>query len=262
MDKSSQGMDEMGAPKGWADRIATMPTQWRQLFAPLPPGSEPAWDQRMTMLAVVALLLVGAATLIDEQASRFAAGTDIALYRWLSAITDIGLGRWYVWPALVIVLIVGALNLDAMSQRGRQISSRLFGNALYLAVIVPLPHVIVQPLKILVGRARPPLIDQGGPFNFDPFNGAEIFRSFPSGHATTCGAVAVALAIWFPALRVPMLLLGALAAWSRVAALAHYPSDVAAGYSLGALTALWLARHLAARGFVFQTLAGRLMPAA
>ena len=156
--------------------------------------------------------------------------------------------------------VLAALALVTMSERGRRLAARIFGNALFLAVIVPLPHVIVQPVKYLVGRARPPLIDQGGPFQFDPFNGAEIHLSFPSGHSTTCGAVAMALAIWFPVFRIPLLLLGAIAAWSRVAALAHYPSDVVAGFSLGALTALWLARYLANRDLVFAITPGRLFP--
>ncbi len=58
--------------------------------------------------------------------------------------------------------------------------------------------------------------------------------SFPSGHAASAAAFAGAVAIEAPALRLPLTTLAGLVGLSRVATGAHYPSDVAAGFLLGA----------------------------
>lgn len=58
--------------------------------------------------------------------------------------------------------------------------------------------------------------------------------SFPSGHAASAAAFASAVALEIPALRVPLATLAGLVGFSRVATGAHYPSDVAAGFVLGA----------------------------
>ena len=61
--------------------------------------------------------------------------------------------------------------------------------------------------------------------------------SFPSGHAASAAAFASAVALEIPALRVPLATLAGLVGFSRVATGAHYPSDVAAGFVLGATVA-------------------------
>jgi undecaprenyl-diphosphatase len=58
-------------------------------------------------------------------------------------------------------------------------------------------------------------------------------HSFPSGHATTSFAVATAIALLVPRLRVPAFVLAAAIAWSRVYVGVHYPLDVLAGAALG-----------------------------
>ena len=58
-------------------------------------------------------------------------------------------------------------------------------------------------------------------------------HSFPSGHATTSFACATVLAFAVPRLRLPLLLLAAAIAWSRVYVGVHYPLDVLAGALLG-----------------------------
>ena len=76
-------------------------------------------------------------------------------------------------------------------------------------------------------------------------------HSFPSGHATTSFACATVLASYVPRLRVPLFVLAALIAISRVYNAMHYPTDVLAGAVLGVLTALLLlaaSRRLARRG--------------
>lgn len=65
---------------------------------------------------------------------------------------------------------------------------------------------------------------------------AEEETSFPSGHSAGAVAVARALAREYPHLQAPALAAAGLVAVAQVPRLAHYPSDVAAGAVLGALS--------------------------
>jgi undecaprenyl-diphosphatase len=60
-----------------------------------------------------------------------------------------------------------------------------------------------------------------------------VTHSFPSGHATVAFACATVLALAVPRLRVPLFVLAALIAFSRVYVGVHYPFDVLAGAVLG-----------------------------
>lgn len=64
--------------------------------------------------------------------------------------------------------------------------------------------------------------------------------SFPSGHAATSVAGAIAAVRMFPRLAVPVWMLAGLIAYSRIYVGVHYPSDVAAGALLGVACA-WMA---------------------
>ncbi len=62
--------------------------------------------------------------------------------------------------------------------------------------------------------------------------------SFPSGHAATSFACATVLARAAPRLAVPLYVLAAAIAYSRVYVGVHYPFDVVAGAALGIATTL------------------------
>ncbi|WP_411091238.1 phosphatase PAP2 family protein [Streptomyces sp. 049-1] len=94
-------------------------------------------------------------------------------------------------------------------------------------------HVVSMALKRVVRRPRPahvvPLVRTAGR------------HSFPSSHATSAAAAAVAFgALGVPAVRP----LAAAVCASRLVVGVHYPSDVAAGAALGALTARLGARWM------------------
>jgi undecaprenyl-diphosphatase len=96
--------------------------------------------------------------------------------------------------------------------------------------------VIIKPV---IGRVRP-FVDH---VEYREIGVRPDTPSFPSGHAATSAAGALAFARIWPAAAIPAWTLAAVIAISRVALGVHFPSDVLVGFLLGAL----LARFVCAR---------------
>jgi undecaprenyl-diphosphatase len=96
--------------------------------------------------------------------------------------------------------------------------------------------VIIKPV---IGRVRP-FVDH---VEYREIGVRPDTPSFPSGHAATAAAGALAFARIWPATAVPAWTLAVIIAVSRVALGVHFPSDVLVGFLLGAL----LARFACAR---------------
>ncbi len=200
---------------------------------------------------VVALAVWIAGHWFDERLIRWARTAPPALVRFFTVITDIGTSGW-MW---VVGLPIAAFAMLARGQgRGARLDAGLLviaQRALYLLATLAVSGLAAQIIKQIVGRGRPKLLDELGPFSFDAFSLRSTYASFPSGHATTAFAAAVALAYFLPRWRVALLLLAAAIAVSRVMVGAHYPSDVIAGAFLGTLSAMFVARAFARRGIAF-----------
>jgi undecaprenyl-diphosphatase len=131
----------------------------------------------------------------------------------------IALSWWWVkGPFMVALAFVG----DLRAGRARRPVA-----AVATAVAWGLGAAASTLLKGVFDRARP---DEGWP----PLIATPSSASFPSGHATQAFAAATALALLVPWLRVPVLVLAALIAASRVVLGVHYPFDVIAGALVGA----------------------------
>ena len=144
--------------------------------------------------------------------------------------------------------------------RGKARLSFLFGQAAYVFAAVALSGIFVNIVKVLFGRARPRLIDEFGAYYFDPLTLGYLNASFPSGHSTTVGAIVGILMIWYPRWSLLLIELGLFFAATRIAAQAHYPSDVVAGFLVGLFFSIALARWLASRGVVFRFVPGKTLP--
>jgi len=67
--------------------------------------------------------------------------------------------------------------------------------------------------------------------------------SLPSGHVILSTNIAIIVGHEYPVLKIPLYILGAGAAFSRIYLGRHYPSDVLAGMAIGALTSIMLLRY-------------------
>jgi undecaprenyl-diphosphatase len=97
------------------------------------------------------------------------------------------------------------------------------------APVAPVAIVLNFAVKRTVGRERPVITEHPA------LARAPNKLSFPSAHATSSLAAAVALARVEPRAKRPLLLLAAAICLGRPYLGMHYPSDVAAGAALGAV---------------------------
>lgn len=138
----------------------------------------------------------------------------------------------------------------------------LWATAVLLAVAAYHPRLLTQSLLLLIiggivvhvfkqslNLPRPPAVLEAGSFNLIGPNLRG--ESFPSGHAFTALSCAtlIALNTLRPALILLVMILGALAALSRVMVGAHWPVDILTGGGAGMMIAIfcvYLERHIKA----------------
>jgi undecaprenyl-diphosphatase len=118
----------------------------------------------------------------------------------------------------------GALWLAAAAV-GAVVDEDRRGSWLRAGATVAASFAANQAIKLVVRRPRPNLPD------LPPLIETMSNRSYPSAHATTCGAAAIALEPLLPtaALRTVALTLALTRPYLGV----HYPSDSVAGFALG-----------------------------
>jgi membrane-associated phospholipid phosphatase len=117
---------------------------------------------------------------------------------------------------------------DARADAGIQVAVFFFGNdstarnAKLATVSWGASGIVTTLLKGAVNRARPDLSQDS---RWD--------SSFPSGHVSDYFALATVYALKYPKLTIPLAIIGAGVAYSRVYLGKHYPTDALAGAALG-----------------------------
>lgn len=205
----------------------------------------------LQVLALAVVSVVLAAVLLDEPVGLYRGSYPERVANIAEQLTTFGKSGWVLFPSAILLILLTFRHVDRLSRIGR---FRLFRwNLLlcYIFVGVGLPSLVSTILKRIIGRPRPVHLTQTEPLTYQHFALDASYASFPSGHATTIGALAMVLAILFPAWRVAFLAMALVIGGTRIVVGAHYPSDVAAGLAFGAFSA-WLIARLAGRsGLLF-----------
>ena len=204
-------------------------------------------------LALAALYLDGALTLAVWRLP----GAIRSCFTYVTMLGD----SLYIFVLSIFGIVASLL------MRGKPGASRAYDAALanlaarcfYVFTVAAFSGIVSQVLKRMIGRARPRLFEEFGAFHFVIPGFPSVYASFPSGHAITAFACAVAVGYFVPRLRFALLALAALIAASRVIVGAHYPSDVIAGVAIGWLSAVLVRRAFAARGIAFKLAGGHIL---
>lgn len=169
-------------------------------------------------LLVAGLVLFGAALALWHSTAL-----DLALHHALSLDADGVSARGALWLSVVggfVVMGPVALAVVAwLAWRGER------AQALWLFATITSGRLLVEGIKLLVQRPRPPLAERL----------TDVTSwSFPSSHSAGTAMTVAALALlaggrgraWLVALTVAV-------GWSRLALGVHWPSDVLAGWGFG-----------------------------
>jgi len=187
-----------------------------------PGGGHAPSGRRTARLLIVILFLAGtllAYALIDP----IPAFHENALFQqsWMQTLGQIGrhLGTWDLAPLLVAIALIA----------GRDCWKRLLGT---IAAGFTTQTALTEGIKWLVGRPRPSQIPDPDLF----FGPGTKYHSFPSGHASFIFVFVTICIAWFPRAGVPLWILAAFVAVSRVVLSAHYVSDTVFGALLGIIS--------------------------
>jgi undecaprenyl-diphosphatase len=174
----------------------------------------------------LSLILAGTILTLSGLLLWRAAAFDLALHHMLLLTRGGGSVRRTLWfTALGGLVVMGPVALAAVAVL---MWRKRMGQALWLVLTIATGRLVVEGLKLLVERPRPPVIDR-----------LELVTSwsFPSSHsAGTMMTCAVLALLWGRPVGWWMALLVAAAiGWSRVALGVHWPSDVLVGWGFGLL---------------------------
>jgi undecaprenyl-diphosphatase len=221
-------------------------------------AASPTLSGRITRLAAyekaaLALsVLVCAFLIIDPLVHNVVREFDPGTRHFFRGLTNLGKSGWVLIVSGALILLfawMGAKQTSPRRTAGYSLARQLL---MYLFATVALSGLSVSLFKNILGRARPKYFETLGPFEFQPFAFNHNFASFPSGHATTTGALVGVLAIVFPRARVPLFIAGAWIASTRFLIDAHYFSDAVAGVAIGLASAYFLRDRLAHRDWLFR----------
>jgi membrane-associated phospholipid phosphatase len=207
--------------------------------------------EMLIALAIAAALVVAFGLAFDALSVARARALPPAIHWLFGIVSNMGKSQWELIPAgvVVLVLLFGRWDIVPPSVRAAWFEVGVFAG--YIFGSIGGAGLIVNIVKQPIGRGRPPSFDTYGAFVLHPFQWSYAFQSFPSGHATTAGALAAIGFLLLRPIRIPLLVFGLAIGVSRVVIGAHYPSDVLAGLLLGYFFSLWLAGRFAAFGWAF-----------
>lgn len=197
------------------------------------------------------VLVIVTAILCDARLIAWTALGPPPVRGFFTWITRFGMSDWLLIPSGITVIVVALGDWRRVSRVDAAAWWEIGSFAAVFFVVVAVPGLATDIIKPVVGRFRPDFVTDGA-FAFAPFSfGGYAHYSFPSGHATTMGAVAILAAFAPSVITIPIAAVATTIAISRVMIGVHFPSDVVAGGLIGAGIGYLMLRFAAAAGILF-----------
>lgn len=200
---------------------------------------------------IVATLIIICFLILDEPAAAFRGQWAGSVGRLATQMTDIGLGVWYVVPAILALLIVNQIDWGRFSGQRLLLLYNWTILAAYALMSIGGALLLSNIFKNIIGRGRPTHYADHGVYAFNPLSGDASWASFPSGHSSTVGAVVGVLVLLFPWSRWVVIPFGMWLVATRIVVGAHHPSDVVAGFAFGFVVSVLAAIGFARFGYLF-----------
>lgn len=162
-------------------------------------------------------------------------------------LSRLGESDWMLIPSGLALVVMHYLRRPRFGPPGG--FETIYRMVLFFFAAIAATGIAVLAVKYSLGFSRPSVSGERVVhlFAFSP-----KYAAFPSGHATTVAAFALALTLLWRPLAVVVWPLAIAIGISRVMVNAHRVSDVVAGLSFGAWGALFVALWFARRGRVFR----------
>jgi lipid A 4'-phosphatase len=214
----------------------------RRVYRALGYGSAPGSMARIGLWAAgIALVEIVAIGWIDRPLAAYFREAGTVWRPFFGPIGSLGVAMPYLivlGVAFVVLRWGSSLSfLAAWAPRMRaatRIPALLFSG-------IAVSGIVVDVIKVIVGRPRPKLLFSAGSYEFSWIGLSADHWSFPSGHAATAAALAAALWCLWPQPVLLYVIGAALIAASRVVMGAHYLSDVVMGGFIGVVVTRALA---------------------
>jgi membrane-associated phospholipid phosphatase len=217
-------------------------------------GILPKLSNSLIFLTLSAAMIVALFLFADQIVLEWIRQPDRQYPKIFRTITLLGSVNWILFITGAILILLSLRNARRFKGQKYLIWHRLFLNAYFAFTGIVFSGLLGNLFKNLIGRARPQFTPEPDIWVSIPFEHHYQFASFPSGHATTGGAIAVTLALLFPRWWLFFIIGGILVAVSRPVLGVHFPSDVLAGFLFGG-SFIWIYARIFARKrllFVFD----------
>ncbi len=215
-------------------------------------GLFPSFVKSIVILAIFAIVVYALFIWADPQVLAWMRQPGREIPAIFQFITKFGQVDWMLAITGMVLIALSIFNATRFKGHQNLVWHRIFLHAYFAFTATAFSGMLGSLLKNSIGRARPAFTLEGSIWTSKPFEFVYNYASFPSGHATTGGAIALVLALLFPRWRWFFIIAGLAIAISRPALGVHFPSDVVAGFAFGAAFVWIYARQFARKRLLFK----------
>ena len=165
--------------------------------------------------------------------------------------TDLAKVDPYLIISLIVMIVISIWKIAPQSKLELVKWHHWFMGIYFIFTTIAFSGLLTLLLKHIFGRVRPNANDGSAIWQSFPFEGGYDFLSFPSGHSTTAGAIAMIVYLFAPRFAVVGFAFAIWIAISRLGVGAHYPADVLAGLAVGSIFTWIYARSFARKRLLF-----------